>query len=513
MRGLFALLALCGACSAIVGPDASTTRISVFDQVWNDFDLHYSLFDAKQIDWNAARAFYRPRVIAITDDSFTDKDAELSSVIANMLGTLRDDHVLFRGSRVTSGRGVIRAVPVNTTPFVQYVGSFSDGLSFGSVNPSIGYINIGTFDGTGWVAEIDSALTVLDSAKVMIVDVRNNDGGFLDNALSVAGRFAQKTTAAAYVRYRNGPAHTDFTAPIAQDVSPSGTRRFSGTVYVLTARNTVSAAELFVMAMKALGHTTVVGDTTAGETGGPFARELQNGWSYQFPESIEFTLDGHEFEGIGLGPDVFVRNLFGPTGLVVDAQISTAIALGSAAIQANQRSLGANVRSHRGNHCRASRGRSRADGWNVEHDVERIQLEHIVMRRPRRRRGRCAIVRAGRADLSRAVGELRQGGNSSASEVAPPGIFQTIQCSMSSVPLPIATSRSCTISTKLTVLSGAPLHASGGESSWPGCAYFSGMRAPSANADDVSVITTIGPRPPPRPPPPPPPPPPPRCCA
>jgi carboxyl-terminal processing protease len=347
-RALFVVLALCAACSAVVGPDASTSLVSLFDQVWTDFDQHYSLFDAKQIDWNAARAFYRPRVLAIPSDEFTDKEAELSGLIANMLGTLKDDHVQFRGSRVSSGRGVLRNVPVNTTPFVQYVGSFPDGLSFGTVNASIGYINIGTFDGTGWVAEIDSALAVLDSAKVMIIDVRNNDGGFLDNALSVAGRFAQRTTTAAYVRYRNGPLHTDFTAPIAQTVSPSGTRRFEGTVYVLSARNTVSAAELFVMAMKALGRTTVVGDTTAGETGGPFARELQNGWSYQFPESIEFTLDGREFEGIGLGPDVYVRNSFGPTGLVVDAQVSTAIALGSATIHGNERSLGSNMRSHRG---------------------------------------------------------------------------------------------------------------------------------------------------------------------
>ena len=343
-RALFASLTLCAACSSVVGPDASSTTISLFDQVWNDFDLHYSLFEAKQIDWNAIRATYRPLAAGTTDD------VDLSEIISDMLGNLRDDHVLFRGSRVTFGRGGIRSDPVNTSPFVQYVGSFSDGLTFGSVNASIGYINILTFDGTGWVAEIDSALTVLDSAKVMIVDVRNNDGGFLDNALSVAGRFAQTSTTAAYVRYRNGPAHTDFTPAIAQSVSPSGTKKFFGNVYVLTGRNTVSAAELFVMAMKALGKTTVVGDTTAGETGGPFSRELQNGWSYQFPESIEFGLDGREFEGIGLGPDFVVYNSFGPTGLVVDAQLAKAIDLGTTAIQANQRSLGANVRSHPGNH-------------------------------------------------------------------------------------------------------------------------------------------------------------------
>jgi carboxyl-terminal processing protease len=335
-RVLFATLALCAACSAIVGPDASGSLVAVFDQVWNDFDLHYSLFDAKQVDWNALRTFFRPAVLAIRNDEFSDEDEQLSGLISNMLANLRDDHVLFRGSRVGFRRGGLGNDPVNTTPFVQYVGSFDDGLSFGSVNASIGYINIGTFDGTGWVAEIDSALKVLDSARVMIVDVRNNDGGFLDNALAVAGRFAQQTTTVAYVHYRNGPKHTDFTSPIAQEVSPSGTRKFLRNVYVLTGRNTVSAAELFVMAMKALGNTTVVGDTTAGETGGPFARELQNGWSYQFPESIEFGLDGREFEGIGLGPDVWLRNSFGPTGLVVDAQLSKAIDLGTAAASASE---------------------------------------------------------------------------------------------------------------------------------------------------------------------------------
>ena len=347
-RSLIAALLFCAACRSVVGPDAPSTTIALFDQVWNDFNQHYSLFDAKQVDWNAMRAIYRPAVLAI--DQTTDPDDQLSDVIATMLATLKDDHVLFRGSRVATGRGGIRNDPVNTSPFVQYVGSFADGLSFGSVNSGIGYINIGTFDGTGWVAEIDSALKVLDSAQVMIIDVRNNDGGFLDNALSVAGRFAQKTTTVAYVRYRNGPTHTDFTPAIAQEVSPSGSRTFLGKVYVLTGRNTVSAAELFVMAMKALGRATAVGDTTAGETGGPFARELQNGWSYQFPESIEFGLDGREFEGIGLGPDWVVHNSFGPTGLVVDAQIAKAVALATATIQANQRSLGANVRSHSGNH-------------------------------------------------------------------------------------------------------------------------------------------------------------------
>src|SRR5579862_8070341 len=56
--------------------------------------------------------------------------------------------------------------------------------------------------------------------------------------------------------------------------------------------------------------------------------------------------------------------------------------------------------------------------------------------------------------------------------------------------------------TKLFALSGAPLHASGGDSSSPACEYFFGIDSPSLNPMDVSVITaTALPLPPPRPPP------------
>lgn len=318
---LVAVISLCAACGAIVGPDVPSTPVALFDQVWSDLDRHYSLFGVKQINWDSLRAAYRPLALA------KKSEEEVSGVIANMLSRLHDDHVVFRGTRVgTSLRGIGFA-PTTTSPYVGFQGDFGGGLSFGSAGGSIGYIYIPTFDGKGWLSQVDSALTALGSVSAIIIDVRNNDGGFLENATAVAGRFAAQTTTVAYVRYRNGPAHTDFTGPIAQQVVPAGSRRFMGTVYLLTSRNTISAAELFVLSMRALGHTTVVGDTTAGETGSPFSRELQNGWTYQFPESIEFTLDGKAFEDIGLPPDVPVRNTSAQIGRNVDTQLARAIAL------------------------------------------------------------------------------------------------------------------------------------------------------------------------------------------
>jgi C-terminal processing protease CtpA/Prc len=315
-----ALSAAIGAsCGAVVGPDAASTSAALFDQVWSDVDLHYSFFQLKQVNWDSIRTVFRPRALATTTD------VALSATIGGMLGTLQDDHVTFRGSRVwaSSRAGIID--PTDIVPFVATTMTFEpDGLSYGFVDSAVGYIAIGSFDGLGWLPQVDSALTAMAAVKSIIIDVRNNQGGFLSNALDAAGRFADQTTTVAYVRYRDGPGHGDFTSSIAQQVSPSGTTHFGGRVYLLTGRNTISAAELFVLSMRALGHTTVVGDTTAGETGSPFARELQNGWSYQFPESIEYMLDGRTFEDIGLAPDVTVLN---SSRRLTDSQLAQAIAL------------------------------------------------------------------------------------------------------------------------------------------------------------------------------------------
>ncbi len=318
------LLAACAACGAVVGPDLPTNPLALFDQVWGDFDLHYSLFVVKQVNWDSLRTVYRP-LAATAVNQFA-----LENIVSGMLSNLHDGHVEFRGLSVGAPlHGNAIAPTITYGKYVALGEEFDGGVSYGRASSSIGYIQISTFEGAELVPELDSALSALRGSQGIIIDVRNNDGGLLDNATNAAARFASQRTTVAYVRYRNGPAHTDFTKYLEQQVLPGGPVRYSGDVYLLTSRNTVSAAELFVLAMRALGHTTVVGDTTAGETGSPFARELQNGWSYQFPESIEYTLAGATFEDIGLPPDAPVRNTNRQIQSNIDAQMALAISLAS----------------------------------------------------------------------------------------------------------------------------------------------------------------------------------------
>jgi carboxyl-terminal processing protease len=314
----------CAACGAVLGPDQSRAPLALFDQVWSDFDLHYSLFIVKHVNWDSLRAVYRPLAQQAQDENVAQ------SVVVQMISQLHDGHVQFRGE--PAGTPLFGNTTSPTVTFGKYVvfeAGLPGGVSYGTISYGIGYIQISTFEGTDVVQEVDAALAALKGMQSIVIDVRNNDGGLLDNATGIASRFAQKRTVAAYVRYRNGPAHTDFTKYIEQQVLPAGPYQFTGDIYLLTSRNTVSAAELFVMCMHSLGHTTVVGDTTAGETGSPFARELQNGWTYQFPESIEYTLAGNAFEDIGLAPDVAVKNTNPQIQQRIDAQLQRAITLAS----------------------------------------------------------------------------------------------------------------------------------------------------------------------------------------
>jgi hypothetical protein len=325
---LVGALALFAGCSLPTGPTA-TDRGAVFDQLWRDIDLHYSFFDLKKINWDSLGAVYRPRALAAsTELGFAD-------VVTQMLEGLHDQHVyLFAEGQtfMTSGTTPTVFYPERTT--AKYVTptrqSPSGKLAYGMATPTVGYIRILTFEREWPTSEFDDALTAMTGATSLIIDVRDNGGGSAALGAEIAGRFANTATTYARVRYRNGPSHSDFGAFIDRVVVPSG-RRFSGSVYVLTNRRSLSASEDFVLAMKAAARATIVGDPTGGASGSPIVRELPNGWTYQYPEWIEYTLDNRTYEDIGLVPDVAVNATFADVQRSVDAQLARALQLATTA--------------------------------------------------------------------------------------------------------------------------------------------------------------------------------------
>jgi hypothetical protein len=83
-----ASVAGCGGGGSSAGvPPPSTTPLELFDSMWSDFDLNYSFFDLKGIEWNDSRSRFRSRL------SSTSTDAELFTVFSEMMLELEDPHV------------------------------------------------------------------------------------------------------------------------------------------------------------------------------------------------------------------------------------------------------------------------------------------------------------------------------------------------------------------------------------------------------------------------------------
>jgi peptidase S41-like protein/tricorn protease-like protein len=290
-------------CTLVLGPEGTTDRQAVFDELWREFDRHYSFFELKGIDWAAVRDQNRPQLGA--------SEAALLNAIRRVFEQLDDPHVALIARGTIVGASVQRLTEPtyfsDATVFTRYVTASrtTPHLRYGS-RDGIGYVLIPSFKGSGWGAEIEIALRDLDNISGLIIDVRDNQGGNNGNGREIAGRFADQRRLYAYDRYRNGPSHSDFTDFNPREIHPIGTH-FGGGVVVLTNRHTGSASESFILMMRVIPGVSIIGDTTAGALSDALSRELSNGWSLQLSESINYTPDKQTFEDVGLVPSILVK--------------------------------------------------------------------------------------------------------------------------------------------------------------------------------------------------------------
>lgn len=326
-----ALLCTSACADTFVGADRAANETVLFDELWNEVDQHYSFFELRHINWDSLRTVYRPRALAATDDH------QLAQVFGQLLRELHDPHVAFTPFGAGSTMRFIARSDTTRTffspgnvaehymPGQHY--SEHDVVRSAMIAPTVGYIHIANFRGDGWAGLVDAALTQLDSAQCIIVDVRDNSGGTYALAVDIAGRFVSQRRVFGFLRFRNGLAHSNFSASVPEVVAPTGTNRLHKPIFLLTNGRTVSSAEVFVLALRSNPHVVVVGDTTAGASGGPTARELANGWIYELSEWIEYTPQHETYEGVGLAPNIVVRPAMSDFVRKIDPVLERALSL------------------------------------------------------------------------------------------------------------------------------------------------------------------------------------------
>lgn len=306
-------------CEKALLPEAEeNTILNNFEYFWQDYSDHYANFRVKNIDWQAQYDLYRPQL----NENSSEED--LYNVIVEMMDLLNDGHVsLFTGEPSLPFFGSGPAFKI----FQQGIDGFEmdavrnylereinsiddDELVHGLFPDNIGYLYIGTMyeDLNFWEETMDGIIEDLKDTRAIIIDLRDNGGGEDEAGRLIASYFTDSEAPYMKVRYKNGPNPNDFEAVREWSIAPSKGTPYTKPLVMLTDRYCISAGETFGLALKTLPQMVHVGDTTNAAFSDTIERELPNRWQYRIPVAEVTDQNGVSWEGIGLIPDLVIRN-------------------------------------------------------------------------------------------------------------------------------------------------------------------------------------------------------------
>ncbi len=276
-----------------------------FEALWHIMDEHYCFFKEKGIDWDSIHAVYQPQF------NYGMSESQQLEVLGNMLAELRDGHVnLFASFDYSRYWGFHENYPKNYSDSLvrAYLGTdyrISSGMRYRILDDNIGYLRVPTFENTFGAGNLDEILMYFQPCLGLIIDLRDNGGGMLTSAETLAARFTNEETLVGYMRHKTGKGHDDFSSLEKQTLKPGKGIRWQKPVVVLVNRSVFSAANEFVKYMRHFPKVIVVGDRTGGGAGLPFSSELPNGWSIRFSACPIYDTDMRSTED-GMDPDVSV---------------------------------------------------------------------------------------------------------------------------------------------------------------------------------------------------------------
>lgn len=180
---------------------------------------------------------------------------------------------------------------------------------------NIGYIQLVTFISNDAAREFRQALKKLAKADGIVIDLRDNPGGLLSNALDIADMLLEKgpivSTIGRQVR------HTDIATGAPLTHQP---------LVVLVDEESASASEILASALKDNGRAVLVGTKTYGKGLVQEINKLPGGAAIHITVSRYLTPSGADINKVGVEPDVTVKVATAQTGESrEDVQLKTAL--------------------------------------------------------------------------------------------------------------------------------------------------------------------------------------------
>jgi hypothetical protein len=171
------------------------------------------------------------------------------------------------------------------------------------LNGNIGYVEFTAFSGmiNEAKATISAAFRFLSNTKAIIIDLRKNSGGSPHMVKHVAAYLVQKQTRLNDIYDRRADKTMEFWAdPVEADNA-----KLSMPVYILTSKQTFSAAEDLAYAMQVNQRAVIVGDTTGGGAHPTGPVYIGQGFVMDIPFARSINhITQTDWEGSGVLPDV-----------------------------------------------------------------------------------------------------------------------------------------------------------------------------------------------------------------
>ena len=165
----------------------------------------------------------------------------------------------------------------------------------------IGYIKIRSFS-KNTSSDLDKALSDLGKKGItkLILDVRNNPGGLLNQAVEVADRFLTRENLIVYTKGRSDEQNMRFT-------SHDKVAAVNYPLIVLVNGGSASASEIVAGALQDLNRAIVLGTPTFGKGSVQTIIPLSDGSALKLTTARYYTPSGRVIQENGIEPDIVVE--------------------------------------------------------------------------------------------------------------------------------------------------------------------------------------------------------------
>lgn len=197
------------------------------------------------------------------------------------------------------------------------------------LNNNIGYIRISSFRNSKVVDDFKKALKVCETCTSLVIDIRANHGGLIEETMTITSILAKKEKHIGYkVKRKVDGGYSDFDKPIKITVRPLENKRFKfENIAIICDENTRSSAEfIFLKGLKSTDERIkIFGTETAGLVHEATCYTLFDNTKFQITNMKYLSEDMVLLKEEGIKPDIITINSIQDMFSYRDNQLKKAI--------------------------------------------------------------------------------------------------------------------------------------------------------------------------------------------